>query len=271
MIKKQFRLITILSIIISAALAIVSYCGVFVSSTYEREVASMAAQGTGQDIFDLFLIVPLLLVSLLFMLKNNRVSYFIFSGTIFYILYSFVIYCFGVHFNRLFLFYCLILGASFYTFLLVINVLIRLNVPGWFDNKDPVRSIAYYFLFIAFMFYTLWLKDIIPAVIHSSVPKSVSDYKLLVNPVHVLDTAIVLPGLIITAVLLLKKHALGTIFAPIFLVFVILLSIALAAMVIVLMIKNISEDLSVVVIFFVLAVISAIFLAILMKKVISKV
>ena len=107
-------------------------------------------------------------------------------------------------------------------------------------------------------------------VVFDSVPKDVSDYKLLVNPVHVLDIAIVLPGLIITVILLMKKHVLGFIFAPIFLVFVTLLSIALMAMAIMLKIKGISEDFSLVIIFIVLAVISAIFLFVVMKRITPK-
>ena len=120
------------------------------------------------------------------------------------------------------------------------------------------------------MFYTLWLKDISPAIISNSVPKAVSDYKLLVNPVHVLDIAILLPGLIITAVFLMRKNNLGFIFTPIFLVFVTLLSIALVAMVIMLRIKSISEDFSVAVIFILLALISAIFLFVFIKRMTPK-
>lgn len=87
-------------------------------------------------------------------------------------------------------------------------------------------------------------------------PKSVSEYNLLVNPVHVLDIAIFLPGLIITAILLLRKKQLGFVFAPLLLVFIILMALALFSMVIMLHVKGISEDLSTSVIFIILALIS---------------
>ena len=265
--RKHLKLITILTIVLSIALAIVSYYGAFVSGTYERDTASMAAQGIGQDIVDLFFVVPLLIVSLLFILRNNRIAYFILSGTIFYILYSFFIYSFGVHFNNLFLFYCSILGISLYTFILIISELNRMDVQNWFSNTIPVRSIGIYFIFIALMFYLLWLKDIVPAIMSNTIPKSVSDYNLLVNPVHVIDIGIVLPALIITAILLIRKHRLGMVLTPAFLVFIIILTISLIAMVIMLKIKGINDETAVAGIFIILAIISTILLSLFMKSI----
>ncbi len=263
----QMKIIAALTVIMALALGIVSYYGAFVPSTYERDAISIAVQGMGQDIFDIFFVVPLLLISLFFGFKNIQVAYFIFGGTVLYILYSFFIYSFGVHFNNLFLLYCLILGASLYTFILIIIELNRMNTQEWFNNKVPVHIIGIFFITIAVMFYLLWLKDIIPAIMKDSIPKNVSDYKLLVNPVHVLDNAFVLPGLVITAILLMRKHHIGFIFTPIFLVFIILLAMALVAMVIMLKIKGISEDLSIGVIFIILAIISLIILSVFLKKI----
>lgn len=265
--SKQLKIITILTVVLSIALAIVSYYGAFVSSTYERDAASMAAQGIGQDIVDLFFVVPLLIIALVFMLRKNKLAYFIFSGTVFYILYSFFIYSFGVHFNNLFLLYCLTLGISLYTFILVISELNRMDVQNWFSNKVPARSIGIYFIFIALIFYLLWLKDIVPAILSNTIPKTVSDYNLLVNPVHVLDIAIALPALIITAILLIRKHRLGIILTPVFLVFIIILTIALIAMVIMLKIKGISDETSVAGIFIILAIISIIILSLFLKNI----
>ena len=110
------------------------------------------------------------------------------------------------------------------------------------------------------MFYMLWLKDIVPAILHNSVPSEVGENNLQVNPVHVLDISIALPGFIITAILLIKKHKLGFILTPIILVFIIILAIALIGMVIMLKIKGLSDDISVSIIFSLLAIISSIFL-----------
>lgn len=257
---QRINIITILTMILSIVLSIVSYYGAFIPGTYKRETVSMAVQGTGQDIFDLFFVVPLLLISLFFMHKEKKSTLLIFSGTDLYILYSFIIYSFGVHFNSLFILYCAVLGLSLYTFILILIQLSTMNVKEWFNSKTPRRSVAIFFLIFASMFYIIWLKDIIPAIVSNSIPKSVSQYNLLVNPVHVLDIAIVLPGLIIIAILLLRQNRTGFLFAPIILVFTILMALALLSMVIMLQIRGINEDPSIAAIFIVLTLISGIFL-----------
>ena len=257
---KQIKIITILTIILSISLAIVSYFGAFVSSTYSRDSISMGVQGMGQDIVDLFIVVPLLILSLVFVRKGKINSYFIFSGILFYVLYSFFIYSFGVHFNNLFLLYCLTLGTSLYTFIIMIVQLSKIDIQNNITSKAPLKAIGIFFIIIAAMFYMLWLKDIVPAILHNSVPSEVGENSLQVNPVHVLDISIALPGLIITAVLLLKKQKLGFIFTPVFLVFIIILAIALIGMVLMLKLKGLNDDISISVIFSLLAIISSIFL-----------
>jgi len=120
--NKQFKILTVLTLLLAIALTIVSFFGAFVKDTYERDSASMAAQGKGQDLVDLFFVLPLLLLSFIFMQRNSKVAYYIYGGTIFYILYSFFIYCFGVYFNKLFLLYCLTLDCHYmHSFLLCVN------------------------------------------------------------------------------------------------------------------------------------------------------
>ena len=266
MINKQLKIITILSLALAFFLGIVSYYGIFIPGTYERETASLAAQGRGQDLVDLFFILPLLILSLIFMLNHRKTAYFVYSGTVLYILYSFVIYSLGIHFNQLFLLYCLTLGLSLYAFILILNGLNSWKVKNWFGDKILYRSTAIFLLIIAVMFYLLWFKEIIPAIVNNTIPNSVSDYDLLVNPVHVMDIAIVLPGLIITALLLIRKHQLGYILTPIFLVFIINLAVALTGMVIMVKESGISDDSSLAVIFMVLAIISGLFLFLFLKN-----
>jgi hypothetical protein len=268
--KENLKSLTILTLALSITLTIVSYYGAFVPGTYERDAASMAAQGMGQDIVDLFLVVPLLIISLIFMYKEKRAAFFLYSGTVFYILYSFFIYAFGVHFNNLFLLYCATLGLSLYAFIIINIKLSAMNIRDWFSDKMPVRSIGIFMIIVSVMFYMLWLKSIIPAIMTNTVPKDVSDYGLLVNPVHVLDLAIALPGLIIIAILFMKKHTIGFMFAPVVLIFVLILTVALIGMVILMKIKNISDDISLMYIFIVLALISGWFSFLFFKNLKSK-
>ena len=264
--KTSLKIITMLSLVLALSLAIVSYYGAFVKGTYVHETPSMAAQGMGQDVVDLFIVLPLLLISLFFVWRNNKLAYFVFGGTLFYLLYSFVIYSLGVHFNNLFLWYCLTLGLSLYTFILMVSEMNSMEVESWFSHKLPARIIAGYLIIVAILFYLLWFKDIVPAVLNSTIPKSISDYNLLVNPVHVIDISFVLPGLIITAIFLIRKLRLGFIFAPIALVFILLMALALIGMIVMLKVKGITDETSVVGIFIALAIISMVFLGYFIKS-----
>ena len=235
------RLFYILTFLLAILLTIVSFSGSFIASTYQRDSLSIAVQGRGQDIFDLIFIVPLLIITMLLTLKGNKSAAFIYGGTLLYILYSFFIYCFGVHFNQMFLFYCFTLGTSFYLFVFYLVNLFKENVELWF-NKIPVKLIGGYLLFIALIFYPLWFKDIIPAILNDTTPATVSNYGLLVNPVHVMDISILLPSLVVTYIMLIKNKKTGFILTPVLLVFIILLSLALIAMAVMLIVNNISED-----------------------------
>ena len=264
--KKKLNILTLLTVLLSVALAIVSYFGAFVEGTYDRDVASMAAQGMGQDMVDLFLVVPLLIVSLILVRRDIKAGWFLLTGSVFYTLYSFFIYAFGVYFNQLFLLYCIIIGLALYTFIFILYEMNRMDIQRWFSDNVPTRLIGYYFIVIAVVFYALWLKDVVPAILNDTVPENVSKYELLVNPVHVLDIAIVLPGLIITAVMLMKNLRLGYILTPTLLVFIILLAIALIGMTLMLQVKEISDETSVAGIFAVMAVISIGFLLMFLAK-----
>ncbi|MEE4197912.1 MAG: hypothetical protein V2I54_09715 [Bacteroidales bacterium] len=257
---KSKKTLTVLVVLLAVSLTVVSYLGAFYPLTYVRDSASMGAQGIGQDLVDLFFVVPVLLISLWAGLKNNRMGLFVLAGTLFYILYSFIIYAFGVHFNQLFLLYCSTLGLSVFAFWVLMLELNHQDIKSWFNPSGITKTIGIYFIIVATMFYLLWFKDLVPAILSNTVPDLVSDNDLLVNPVHVIDIAFALPGLIVVAFLLFKKHQLGYIFAPVGLVFTIILTIALIGMVVMLKVKDISDDSSVAGIFLFLSAISTILL-----------
>jgi hypothetical protein len=264
---QNLKILRWLTPLLALTLSIVSFAGAFLPAAYSRDSASMAAQGAGQDMVDLFLVVPLILLSYLFMAKGNRTAFLIYGGVVIYILYSFVIYAFGIHFNRFFLLYCATLGISLYTFLVWMSAVKHSEVVDWFADT-PAKLISVYLALVALIFFTLWLKTLIPATLDNSVPAELIDNGLLVNPVHVIDLAFALPGLLVGSVLLWRRKGMGYIIASLALVFMILLSIALAAMVIMLAARGISEDFTVAVVFGILSI-ASLCLAILMFRKIS--
>jgi len=242
-----------------------SGCGILMENTYALESASWRIQGIAQDVVDLFIIAPALIVSGIFTFHKKRIFVYIFGGTLLFIAYSYFFYCFAVHFNYLFLIYCFTLGLSVYSFIYLIVSLATCEIIKWYNNKVPAKTIGIYLLVIAALFYIMWLSEILPALIHNRAPENIIQNGLLTNPVHVLDISLLLPAFIITAVLLMKKRSAGFLLAPTILVFCILMNINIAALVIAMKLNEITDSLLVSWLMLALALISISLLYIFLK------
>jgi len=251
----------LLSVPLAILTAIVSYAGVFVESTYARENSLYAAQGIGQDIVNLFIVVPILLLAAFFAWRKSKLGLLIWSGAVFYLAYSYTIYSFGLHFNNLFIAYCLILGLSFYSLVYFLISSLRENVSQWFASDVSTKPTGIFLVVIAVLFYFIWLSEIIPAILINATPKSIIESGLLINPVHVLDIAICLPALIVTGIALIKKKNIGFLLAPTMLLFCIFMAIAIAAMLITMKVKGLDTNLVLAAIFGFITLLSSLFLA----------
>jgi hypothetical protein len=244
----------------------VSWLGFFNEDLYALELPSFAAQGAGQDFVNLFIGAPVMLLALMWMRKGSKTASWIFAGMAFYYMYSYIIYVFGLHYNGLFLAYCFILALSTYILVFWIHFNARQNVSGWFRTTPPLRLTGIFILFISILFYMIWLKDIVPPLIRGEVPVHVMENDYLINPVHAIDLSFVLPGLIIVSILLFREHQLGLLLTPVVLVFLIILTIALAAMMLVVNNRGIEESAGLMYIFIVLAMTSGLILLLYLRK-----
>jgi hypothetical protein len=257
---QESRIIVRLSILLSTFLVFVSIVGLFFPNTYSKETPNWIAQAVGQDIFDLFLVVPFLLITAIFVYMKKRIALLIWSGAIFYLIYSFVIYCFAVHFNRLFLLYCVILGLSFYSFAYFLWSQLKKPVTDRVDDKIPAKGIGIYLIVIACVLWLLWLSEILPSVITGSTPKNIMEMGLMTNPVHALDISIVLPGIFIVGILLLKRKPLGLLLTPAMLVFMILMDITIGGLNIIMQARGLEGSYVISVVMAVLTLVSVLLL-----------
>jgi hypothetical protein len=264
--KKNDVIVLFLSVPLAILTAIVSYAGIFIESTYARENALYAAQGIGQDMVNLFVVVPVLLIAAVFAWRKSKLGLLIWSGAIFYLAYSYTIYSFGLHFNNLFIAYCLILGLSFYSLIYFVIISTKEDVSEWFAKETSTKSTGIFLIVIAVLFYFIWLSEIIPAILVNAIPKSIVESGLLINPVHVLDIAICLPALIITGIALIKKKNIGFLLAPTMMIFCIFMAIAIAAMVFVMKAKGLETNLGLTIVFGLITLISSIFLFLYLRK-----
>jgi hypothetical protein len=233
--------------------------GLFMLGFYAEETLNWQSQSVGQDFINLTVIAPFLVCTAILAYNGNFYGSLLWAGTLVYLIYTYVIYCFNVHFNMFFIDYCIILGASFYSLLYFFYKQIK-EPTSELKNLAISKVVAVYFILIGSLFSFLWLSEIIPSIRNNRTPESLEEVGLFTNPVHVLDLAIVLPGLIITGILIFRKNHLGYLMAPILLMFFILMDITIGALTLIMTIRGIETNMGVTFIMAVLAVLSFVLL-----------
>ncbi len=255
------------SLPLAALLALSAIVAISTPEFYAAETANWQAQSIGQDMVNLYLVLPCLLLSAWLASKNKKGFAFIWAGVVSYLLYTFIIYCFAVHFNRLFLVYCFALGLCFFSLLWFFYAQLRRSSPRDDHSLVPRKLIAFYFIILSIVFYFLWLSEIIPAIATGETPLSVKETGLITNAVHVLDLSVFLPLVFISGIFLLQKNVLGYIMAPLLLTFFILMNITIGWLIILMKQRGAGGEYPVAVAMGVLTIFSLILLVSFIKKI----
>jgi hypothetical protein len=248
------KLLYLLTGILVFLLVFVSVAGIVSPRVYILEMPAYAIQGVALDYFDLFFIVPFLCLSLLLYKLRSKYAFPLWFGGILYVLYTFVIYAFSLHFNKLFLLYCATLGISFYSFFMVL--ISGGEFPGYrtHDYKTGIKLIVGFLFSVSALFALLWLKEIIPALLYGNTPLSIQESGLITNAVQILDLSIVLPGMIISGYNILQRRKNGAVFAPALVVFSVIMASSLTEMLVYMRSKTGNTDISPCVVFLILII-----------------
>jgi hypothetical protein len=233
---------------------------------YATETPNWQVQSRGQDLVDLFLLVPVLLFTALMVLLHKPWALSIWAGAVLYLAYTFVLYCFDVHFNALFLLYCAGLGLALYSFLYFLLAQSAQNVTNPSAGSSLSNFTGYYFISIALLFALLWLSEIIPSILRDTLPKSLAEAGLFTNGVHVLDLAILLPGIFMCGLWLLKGRLIGQLLAPVFLSFFVLMTLTIGTLSCLMKIRGFAPDFTLCYIMAALALFSLLLLILLLKQ-----
>ena len=84
-------------------IGVASLAGLAAPSTYAAEAPAWAAQAVGQDVVNLLVVAPALLVAGWLADRGSARARLMIGGCLVYAAYSHVVYAVGLHFNRLFL------------------------------------------------------------------------------------------------------------------------------------------------------------------------
>jgi hypothetical protein len=219
------------TIAIALLVVVTAVAGLDWPATYAKETPYSRAGGYASDIVDLVLVMPVLLISGIKGYRGSVPARLVWLGTQGYLLYNFVIYAFGVHFNPLFLVYCATLGLCLYATLFSLPFIPLKQIAQAYGPRAPRKTIAIMLFVLAIPTAAFDLREDIPAILAGRVPQSVAQATTPVNFIHVLDLAFLLPALCITAILLFRRKATAYALAPAFLTLLAIMSMELASIV----------------------------------------
>jgi hypothetical protein len=186
---------SVLALGVAAALlaSATSLLGLLAAWPYAAETANWSLQARGQDVGNV-VAVAALLTGVPLLRAGRLLGWVLWIGSLLYLVYAFVIYAFGVHFGPLFPAYVAVLELAAYALLFSVGP----GVPTVRRHKAD-RFAAGLVTAIAAAFALLWLSSIIGDLLAGTSPSALVESGLPTNQVQVLDLALVLPGMLITA------------------------------------------------------------------------
>jgi hypothetical protein len=211
---------------LSIAAALLAVAGSVIALTIDSIYAGLTPvflpQALAQDIANLALASPALLILAVLALRGSLRAYLLWLGVLTFTVYNYVIYTFSVPFGPLFLLWVAVLGLCIYALIGGMTAVDHREVARRFTSRRAVNVTAWFLIVTALLFGMLWLSEDVPALLAGNRPQSLIDMALPTNPVHILDLAFFLPAAIITGVLLLKRKPFAYTLAPALIVFLIL-------------------------------------------------
>ncbi|HEX2728468.1 MAG TPA: hypothetical protein VHM16_01865 [Rubrobacteraceae bacterium] len=221
-----------LTVPISILLVIATGCELLIDGLFRGDAPYFVAQTIGQDVVTLLVALPALVIGAVLAARGSGRARLVWLGVLVYLVYTYAIYAFHVRFNPLFLVYVALLGFSLYALVGGLATTDFDVIKARFTEGTPVRVASIFLAIVAATFYLLWMSEVVSALLSGEVPASVTDNGTPTNGVHVLDMAWILPSMVLAAVWLWRKRAIGYALAGVLLTFMTLLVTAIMAMVV---------------------------------------
>jgi len=194
---------------------------------YYWDTVSMVAQMQANDLITLVLGLPLIAISFFWSLRGSLRGRLLLTGTIGFILYTYITMAFGAQYNSLFLIYVALFSLSLFSFILLIKTFDLIKLPRHFSSKLPRRWISGLLFFAALFLSMAWLGRVFATFSTGAIPQLENTTSMFIQ---VMDLGIIIPVCIISGVLLIRRHPLGYLLTSISLTKFLTLGIAVSLM-----------------------------------------
>jgi hypothetical protein len=177
---------------------------------YYWDTVSSVAQMQANDLVTLIVGLPLLAISFWLTLRGSLRGRLLLTGTLGFILYTYITMCFGAAYNKLFLIYVSLFGLSLYAFILCMLSFDLKTLPSHFSDRLPRKGIAALLFFAAAFLMLAWLGRIAPTLFQDQNPALENVTSMFIQA---MDLTLIVPLCILSAILLLKRSPLGYLLA----------------------------------------------------------
>jgi hypothetical protein len=153
--------------------------------------------------------VPVLMAAMTAAARGSARAFVVWLGTLGYLLYQAVLFCFATPFNNLFLVYVAYFGLAVWSIVFLLRST-DLDAFGLrVSPKTPLRHVAGFAVAVAVLNAAAWLAGIVPTVFSTHPREFLTETGLLTNPVYIQDLAIWLPLLATAAAAAWRRHIWG--------------------------------------------------------------
>ena len=207
---------------------------------YQYDTVNSSSQELGQDVVTLLIGIPLLIAGIVLSRKGTLRGQLLLTGALGYFLYTYGAMSFLTAFNPLFLVYVALFSLSLFGFILAMSSLDVGEIASHIQNGFPRRGIASYFIIVAAFLSLAWLGLVVPPMLTGNPPAGLESAITMV--IQALDLGVIVPTSLITATLLLKKHAWGYALSSVVLLKILTMGTALISMIISQMLAGVDID-----------------------------
>jgi len=179
---------------------------------YYWDTVSSTAQTQANDLVTLLLGLPLLAVSYWLTRRGSLRGQLLLTGTLAFILYTYITMCFGAAYNNLFLVYVALFSLSLFAFILSMLSFDLTTLPGHFSEKLPRRGIAALLYFAGAFLALAWLGRIAPTIFQDRIPALENTTSMFIQA---MDLGIIVPLCVLSGSLLLRRSAWGYLLASV--------------------------------------------------------
>lgn len=220
---------TVLVILMATTASLITLA--FPDLVYVDETESLIAQDVGQNLVNLVLAVPLLSLSTYWFRAGSEKARYIWMGTLFYFVYTYVSAVMMFNFNPLFLVYVGIFSIALYALILLfIDMDLRSLAISVSDRVS--RRTAYVLFFLVAMILLLWLPEIISLSISGGQSERLTQGGQETYVISALDIGLLAPLGLLSGLLILRREPLGFVLAPVLLIKGLTLAAAVLSMIV---------------------------------------